>query len=172
VDHPARAHTDTAVYDGKYASCHGSNRKGSPAAPSLEGIAMRRTRDEPVAIIRDGTGRMPGFPDLGRRNINDVVDLPLTGKDKASDPAVTNDPTWLKYRNDGYTLRRDPDGYPPITPPASNTWSSFAAEKRTAPTSAARLSRSPCPTEKTGNPFFLVFSLYCFSSRFPEASHA
>jgi quinoprotein glucose dehydrogenase len=109
--------TDTAVYEGKCATCHGSNRKGSPAAPSLEGIATRRTREELTAIVRDGTGRMPGFPDLGARNINDVVDLLITGKDKAADPAVTGDPSWLKYRNDGYTLWRDPDGYPPITPP-------------------------------------------------------
>jgi quinoprotein glucose dehydrogenase len=67
--------------------------------------------------VREGTGRMPGFPDMGGRNINDVVDFLLTGKDKSSDPKVTSDPNWLKYRIDGYTLMRDPDGYPPITPP-------------------------------------------------------
>ena len=109
--------SDTAVYEAKCATCHGTNRKGSPAAPSLENIGTRRTRDEITAIIRDGTGRMPGFSDLGGGNIADVVDLLMTGKDKASDPAVTSDPSWLKYRNDGYTLWRDPDGYPPITPP-------------------------------------------------------
>ncbi len=60
---------------------------------------------------------MPGFPDMGGRTINDVVDLLITGKDKGLDPAVQSDPSWLEYRNDGYTLWRDPDGYPPITPP-------------------------------------------------------
>lgn len=109
--------TDTAVYNSKCATCHREDRKGSPAAPSLESIAGRRTRDEIAGIIRSGTGRMPGFPDLGARNINDIVDLLITGKDKAADPAFTADPSWLKYRNDGYTLWRDPDGYPPITPP-------------------------------------------------------
>jgi quinoprotein glucose dehydrogenase len=112
------ANSDTALYDNKCASCHGApNGAGSPAAPSLGGVATRRSRDEIAAIIRDGTGRMPGFPDMGGRNINDLVDFLVTGKDKGLDPAVKSDPSWLEYRNDGYTLWRDPDGYPPITPP-------------------------------------------------------
>jgi quinoprotein glucose dehydrogenase len=109
--------TDTAVYNAMCASCHREDRKGSPAAPSLEGIGERHSRQEITAIVREGTGRMPGFPDMGARNIEDVVDFLITGKDKASDPAVKKDPNWLNYRIDGYTLLRDPDGYPPITPP-------------------------------------------------------
>ena len=31
--------------------------------------------------------------------------------------ACTSDPNWLKYRNDGYDIFLDPDGYPAITPP-------------------------------------------------------
>jgi quinoprotein glucose dehydrogenase len=108
---------DTSLYNGKCATCHREDRQGSPAAPSLVDIAQRRTRAEIVAIIRDGTGRMPGFPDLGGGNINDVADFLITGRDKGADPKVTSDPSWLKYRIDGYTLWRDPDGYPPIAPP-------------------------------------------------------
>jgi quinoprotein glucose dehydrogenase len=115
--------SDTAVYNAKCATCHREDRAGSPTAPSLLNIAARRTRDEITDIIREGTGRMPGFPDLGGRNTSDVVDFLMTGKDKAADPAVTSDPSWLKYRNDGYTLWRDPDGYPPITPP----WGTLSA---------------------------------------------
>jgi quinoprotein glucose dehydrogenase len=114
---------DTAVYNTKCASCHREDRKGSPAAPSLENIGARMSRDQMAAIIREGTGRMPGFPDMGGRNINDVVDYLVTGKDKASDPQITADPNWLKYRIDGTTLWRDPDGYPPITPP----WGTLSA---------------------------------------------
>ncbi len=109
--------SDTAVYNAMCASCHREDRKGSPAAPSLEGIGERRTRAEITTIVREGTGRMPGFPDMGGRNIDDVVDFLITGKDKSSDPAMKKDPNWLNYRIDGYTLLRDPDGYPPITPP-------------------------------------------------------
>jgi quinoprotein glucose dehydrogenase len=54
---------------------------------------------------------------MGTRNIADLVEFLVTGRDKGADPAVTSDPSWLKYRSDGETLWRDPDGYPPITPP-------------------------------------------------------
>ena len=114
---------DTAIYNTKCATCHREDRKGSPAAPSLENVGTRLTRDQMAAIIREGTGRMPGFPDMGARNINDVIDYVLTGKDKAADPEVTRDPNWLKYRIDGTSLWRDPDGYPPITPP----WGTLSA---------------------------------------------
>jgi quinoprotein glucose dehydrogenase len=108
---------DTSLYNSKCATCHRGDRSGSPAAPSLENIGQRRAREEIAAIIREGTGRMPGFPDMGGRNIDDLVDFLLTGRDKGADPNVAADPSWLKYRSDGETLFRDPDGYPPITPP-------------------------------------------------------
>ena len=66
---------------------------------------------------------MPGFPDMGARNIGDVVEFLVTGKDRADDPAVASDPARLKYRNDGEVLWRDPDGYPPIAPP----WGTLSA---------------------------------------------
>jgi quinoprotein glucose dehydrogenase len=108
---------DTSLYNVNCATCHREDRKGSPAAPSLENVGQRRSREEIATLIREGTGRMPGFPDMGGRNISDLVDFLLTGKDKGADPAFKSDPAWLKYRIDGETLFRDPDGYPPITPP-------------------------------------------------------
>jgi len=109
--------TDASLYNSKCATCHREDRSGSPAAPSLLNVGARHSRDEIAAIIREGTGRMPGNPDMGGRNINDLVEFLLTGRDKGADPALTNDPSWLKYRSDGEQLFRDPDGYPPITPP-------------------------------------------------------
>jgi quinoprotein glucose dehydrogenase len=108
---------DASLYNSKCATCHREDRRGSPQAPSLIDIGQRHTRDEIASIIREGTGRMPGNPDMGGRNVNDLVDFLLTGRDKGKDPALTSDPSWLKYRSDGETLLRDPDGYPPITPP-------------------------------------------------------
>jgi quinoprotein glucose dehydrogenase len=108
---------DTSLYHVNCATCHREDRKGSPAAPSLENVGQRRSREEIATLIREGTGRMPAFPDMGGRNITDLVDFLLTGKDKGADPKVTSDPSWLKYRIDGETLFRDPEGYPPITPP-------------------------------------------------------
>jgi quinoprotein glucose dehydrogenase len=108
---------DTSLYNVNCASCHRENRKGSPAAPSLENIGQRRSREDIATLIREGSGRMPGLPDMGARNIADLVDFLISGHDKGADPQVMTDPSWLKYRIDGETLFRDPDGYPPITPP-------------------------------------------------------
>ena len=108
---------DTSLYDSKCAACHRSDRKGSPAAPTLIDIGQRRTREQLADIIRHGTGRMPGFPDFGAKNVNDMVDFLLTGVDKGRDPNLMKEPTYVKYRSDGETLWRDPDGYPPLTPP-------------------------------------------------------
>jgi len=108
---------DTALYNSKCATCHREDRKGGATGPSLIDVGTRLSRDQMAAIIRQGTGRMPAFPDMGARNINDVVEFLVTGKDKATDPAIANDPNRLKYRSDGESIFLDPDGYPAITPP-------------------------------------------------------
>jgi quinoprotein glucose dehydrogenase len=61
---------------------------------------------------------MPGFSHLGR-GINEIVEFLFTGVDRGvADPSTAaKDPNWQKYRNEGYILVRDPDGYPPLTPP-------------------------------------------------------
>jgi quinoprotein glucose dehydrogenase len=114
---------DTSLYEAKCAACHRSDRKGSPAAPALVDIGARKSRDQIVDIIRHGTGRMPSFPDFGAKNINDMVDFLLTGVDKGRDPNLLKEPTYVKYRSDGETQWRDPDGYPPHAPP----WGTLSA---------------------------------------------
>jgi quinoprotein glucose dehydrogenase len=108
---------DTALYNSKCATCHREDKKGGATGPSLEQVATKFTRDELAALIRQGTGRMPGFPDMGARNITDLVEYLMTGKDKAADPAIANDPSRLRYRSDGESIFLDPDGYPAIAPP-------------------------------------------------------
>jgi quinoprotein glucose dehydrogenase len=118
-------HDTTSLYKNNCGGCHGDNLQGAPPTfPSLVDIGKLRTRAELAAVIREGTGRMPGFSDLGR-NVDEIVDFLITGKDTgAVDPATAkNDPNWLKYRNEGYILVRDPQGYPPITPP----WGTLSA---------------------------------------------
>ncbi|MEP6783777.1 MAG: c-type cytochrome, partial [Acidobacteriota bacterium] len=63
---------DTSLYNSKCATCHREDRTGGPQAPSLVNIGQKMTRDEIAALVRQGTGRMPAFPDMGARNINDV----------------------------------------------------------------------------------------------------
>ena len=108
---------DTSLYNSKCATCHRTDRRGGPAAPSLVDVGKRLSHDQITTIVRQGTGRMPAFPDMGARNINDVADFLITGKDKGADPQLAKDPTRLKYRSDGESLFLDPDGYPAITPP-------------------------------------------------------
>src|SRR5262245_14329780 len=67
--------SDTGVYVSKCATCHKGDRTGSPSAPSLVDVGARLSRDEMARIIREGTGRMPAFPDMGARNITDVVEF-------------------------------------------------------------------------------------------------
>jgi quinoprotein glucose dehydrogenase len=108
-------HDTTSLYKNNCASCHRDDRTGTPPTfPSLIDIGQRRSREEIAAVIREGTGRMPGFDHLGR-GINEIVDFLLTGKDTGS--AAAKDANWQKYRNEGYILFRDPEGYPPLTPP-------------------------------------------------------
>ena len=108
--------SDKSLFGASCASCHGDNLAGSAMVPTLVDIGTRRTRDEIGQVIRQGTGRMPGFAGtLDNAAINDLVNFLLTGKDVALQ-AGTN-PNYLKYRSSGLQIFLDPDGYPPITPP-------------------------------------------------------
>ena len=112
-------HDTTSLYNNNCASCHKADRTGTPPTfPSLVDIGNRRSRQELIAIVNQGTGRMPGFSHLGR-GAGEIVDYLLTGKDSGAMSLETarKDPNFQKYRNEGYILMRDPDGYPPLTPP-------------------------------------------------------
>jgi quinoprotein glucose dehydrogenase len=109
----------TSLYNNNCAGCHKADRTGTPPTfPSLVGIGERRTRAELVKYINEGTGRMPGFSHL-RNGVDEIVTFLLTGKDMAAVDltAAAKEPGYQKYRNEGYILMRDPDGYPPLTPP-------------------------------------------------------
>ena len=61
---------------------------------------------------------MPAFPDMGGAQHQRRRRIPGHRRRQRAGPAkLTADPNWLKYRNDGYDIFLDPDGYPAITPP-------------------------------------------------------
>lgn len=107
---------DRSLYKAYCASCHRDDLKGTPPSfPSLVDIGKRKSREDLVAIVRNGNGRMPGFIEIGSGVIADIVDFLLTGNDHSVNS--DNDPNWVKYRNDGYNIFQDPDGYPAVAPP-------------------------------------------------------
>jgi quinoprotein glucose dehydrogenase len=112
-------HDTKSLYKNNCGECHGDDLQGAPPAfPSLVDIGKRRSREELRSIINEGTGRMPAFREFLGGKVNEIVDYLITGKDNGIvDPAAAKDPSWQKYRNEGYRLFRDPDGYPPMTPP-------------------------------------------------------
>lgn len=108
--------SDKSVYQAYCASCHGDDRSGSGAGPSLVDIINRRTRAQLSEVIRQGTGRMPGFSSvLDGATVNDLVTYLATGNDIAS--TATTNPYYLKYRSVGFDIFLDHEGYPGIKPP-------------------------------------------------------
>ena len=92
------------VYRGQCAVCHGLNRSGSPPAfPSLVDIEKRLPEEKIVAAIRQGTGRMPSFPNLDASQLADLLKFlrtsgpatsaPGAGKELASTPTQPGDET-------------------------------------------------------------------------------
>ena len=97
--------------------CHGEGMAGAPPQiPSLVGIAVKRSPQELTAIIRQGAGRMPSFPNLSRPDLAALVQYTLSGEDKelAAGESLKDLP---KYRFTGYHKFLDPDGYPAVAPP-------------------------------------------------------
>lgn len=117
-----------ALYLQHCAACHRDDRAGTPPQlPSLQGIAERRTFAELVAVIRQGRGRMPGYPQLAPTAVNALVqfvqtgaEAPLSGRGRSAAPEGTAPAHPLinnAFRFTGYRKFLDPDGYPATAPP-------------------------------------------------------
>jgi quinoprotein glucose dehydrogenase len=120
VESPQNAKTSgRSLYNGRCAGCHRQDRKGSPPEfPSLVDIAARRTPMQIAAIVHDGSGRMPAFPQLPADALSAIVAYLTTGEDLAV-TAIARSPWPIeqRYRHDGYNKFLDPDGYPAVEPP-------------------------------------------------------
>ncbi len=117
----------SAIYQRQCALCHGADRKGSPPAfPSLIEIEKRLNDDAMTEVIRNGRGRMPGFPGITDSPLSALLDFLRAPKEPLStERTVTKSPQdaetpaspTAKYRFTGYKKFLDPDGYPAILPP-------------------------------------------------------
>ena len=119
-----------ALYQNTCAACHGAERKGSPPEfPPLTDVTKRLTSAQIAAQIKNGGGRMPGFPQLTADEKSAIFgyldnDPAQTTKQPAPKtapdyPSTDGDP----YVFDGYNRFLDPDGYPAIKPP----WGTLSA---------------------------------------------
>jgi quinoprotein glucose dehydrogenase len=119
-------HSGRGLYLQHCASCHRDDRAGTPPQiPSLVGIDARRGFAEVALAVRQGKGRMPGYPQLDATAINAIVQFVLTGTDTpAAGPRADGrrgDPPHplidSSFRFTGYEKFLDPDGYPAVAPP-------------------------------------------------------
>jgi quinoprotein glucose dehydrogenase len=109
--------TAKAIYLSQCGVCHGERMAGSPPAiPSLAGVGDRLRPQQLVATIKNGKGRMPGFPNLTDNQMFALVDYLTSGESKEL-PASGPSPPTMKYRFTGYKKFLDPDGYPAVAPP-------------------------------------------------------
>jgi quinoprotein glucose dehydrogenase len=98
-------------------ACHRSDMTGTPPEfPSLIGVADRYDEGTVKQLISQGAGRMPGFANLGKDQLQSVFEYVYYGKEmvvKDKGPS----PLDVKYISDGYNKFLDIDGYPAIQPP-------------------------------------------------------
>jgi quinoprotein glucose dehydrogenase len=100
-------------------TCHREDLKGTPPEfPSLEAVSKKYTQPEIVLFIRNGGGRMPGFPQLPPAAMRAIAQYAATGEDnKVAAGGHSQYPIEQKYVTDGYNRFLDADGYPAISPP-------------------------------------------------------
>ena len=114
--------TGAAVYAGACAACHDNSARG---APSLRGVAQRRSREEVRGIIDWGRGPMPSFAGLPRSEKRAVLEYLgyAPASDTGSYPGERTSATLARYEFVGYERWRDSSDYPAVKPP----WGTLSA---------------------------------------------
>ena len=106
-----------AIYMSQCSVCHGEKMTGSPPAmPSLIGVGERLNPAQIAATVKNGKGRMPGFPNLNEDQSSALVSFLLSGEGKELASSAPP-PASMPYRFTGYDKFLDPEGYPAVAPP-------------------------------------------------------
>lgn len=101
-------------------TCHGADKKGIEANPSLEDIDKRLSRTEILEKIKVGAGIMPSFSTMMKGNQDDeiIAFLTETGKNEFARPQGTEQDTSSTYLNvTAHSYFLDSLGRPVIKPP-------------------------------------------------------
>lgn len=130
IEARAAASPGEEIYQKQCAVCHRPDRKGLPPQfPNLTDVRKRFSAEEIQQTISAGRGRMPGFPQLGSAEVNELVKfLRQNGPaDNSGRREVRSEErsgsVAPKYIFTGYNQFLDPDGYPAIQPP----WGTLSA---------------------------------------------
>jgi len=112
-----------SLYMNQCAVCHGEAMAGSPPAiPSLVGVGKRLSTADILGTIRNGKGRMQGFPNLRDDQVFALLSYLTRGEDK-TEVAAPVGVVQMPYHFKGYRRFLDPDGYPAVAPP----WGTLSA---------------------------------------------
>jgi quinoprotein glucose dehydrogenase len=99
------------------ATCHSDNLSGAPPQiPSLLNLAGRKAAAAISAVVRQGAGRMPSFPNLKQAEVAAIAQYVLSGESKELSGQASSAIN-QNYRFTGYHKFYDPDGYPAVAPP-------------------------------------------------------
>jgi len=104
--------SDYGTYARHCGSCHGLALEGTESAPALVTVRDRLSVEEILRFIRDGSGRMPGFPqfdEVERRAVLRYIATP--------EPEIDAPTTEVTYVLGGYVYLRDHEDLPGNTPP-------------------------------------------------------
>jgi quinoprotein glucose dehydrogenase len=106
-----------SIYMSQCGVCHGEKLTGSPPAmPSLMEVGHRLTPAQIAVTIKNGKGRMPGFPNLTDDHVSVLIDFLVSGESKEFASSTASNVS-MKFRFTGYHKFLDTDGYPAIAPP-------------------------------------------------------
>jgi quinoprotein glucose dehydrogenase len=115
-----------AVYTSQCAVCHGETMQGSPPAiPALTGVGEKMSAAQVTATVKNGKGRMPGFPNLSDDQMFSLLSYVMSGgvSDKKEVSSAATTVPQMKYHFTGYWKFLDPEGYPAVAPP----WGTLSA---------------------------------------------
>ncbi|MBU6393069.1 MAG: pyrroloquinoline quinone-dependent dehydrogenase [Sphingomonadales bacterium] len=125
VGAPGSPTRGAALYQDQCTACHGADRRGSPPAfPALLDVGKRLAASQIEAIMLQGRGRMPGFPQLAAADRAAIVAYLVGEKEQSATsdrqevgaPAASL-PARSPYYLTGYRKFVDADGYPAVAPP-------------------------------------------------------
>jgi quinoprotein glucose dehydrogenase len=106
-----------AIYMSQCSVCHGEKMAGSPSAiPSLIAVGSRLTSAQITATIKNGKGRMPGFPNLTDDQLFGLINFLKSSESKELSSSAPP-PAVMKYLFTGYHKFLDMDGYPAVATP-------------------------------------------------------